>query len=157
ALGFIHRYDLGTARLDGTAAVPVPGRIDGISMGNDSAGPLLATWTPRDDQSEQAPRWFSLIDPETLRSIPTDPVRPVRESIRPERPQPGAFQIGSFDSRRHRFAMRASAGGDLFALWSMNVLPSGIHTVAIRGRAIEMSYQHDDAGSLAPGPDGRTI
>jgi WD40 repeat protein len=157
ALGFLHRYDLASARLEATAAVPVPGRIDIIALGYDSTGPLLATWTPNDETGELCHRWFSLIDPQTLKVIPIDSVQSNPWPIGSVQPQPGVLQVGNFNARRVLFAMRASAGGDLFAVWWPSGQPSGVQTLALRGRSVEMSYQHDSAGSIAPSPDGRTI
>jgi WD40 repeat protein/S1-C subfamily serine protease len=157
SLGFVHRFDLTSRRLDATAAVTVPGRIDRICMGCDSAGPLLATWTPGNKTGELDPRWFSLIDPGTLKVIPIDSVRSDPRPMGPVQPRPGVFQVSNFNARRDVVTMRASAGGDLFALWGLSRGPSGVQTLGLRGRSIELTYQHDDAGTLAPGPDGRTI
>lgn len=157
SLGFIHHFDLTTARLEATAAVPVPGRINGISMGYDSHGPLLTTWTPRENTGELGQRWFSLLDAGTLKVVPLDSAKSSPETFGPVQPRPGVFQVRDFKARSDVVAMRASAGGDLYGLWRLSSSPSGVETLALRGRSLELTYLHEEAGALVPGPDGQTI
>jgi hypothetical protein len=59
---------------------------------------------------------------------------------------------GGIDAR-----IRASADGKTFTAWATQVSPQGIRIFTLIGDELKYVYQHDTAGALVPGPDGRVI
>ncbi len=125
-------------------------------MGSDSDGPLVVVWSPvsKNPLVEQ-PR-FSFVDPKTLAVLKAGPITNGGfQGIGTVSPSGGSVML--HPSIRDLVHIRASAGGNLFAIWHTDSAPSGFQTLAIRGAALRGIYNHDADGHLAPGPDGRTV
>ncbi len=152
------RWDLKTMTLEVKGEKqPIEGRIHNIAMGSDSDGPILAFWStpPRNNSGSLEPARCSFIDPVTFRVLKIEPPRgshPMGGTWTSE----GSFrmytQLGS-----DRIHLRASPGGALFGSWCVSHGPSGVQTIAIEGPSIRLGYQHESAGHVVPGADGRTI
>jgi WD40 repeat protein len=163
-LGFLHRVDLGTLALDGQAPVPVSGRVKAVAMGCDSAGPILAAWSPAYRRDPNTKHEFSLIDLDTLRVLEArsglykagKPVHNWLDAWGGLAPIPGA--IAPFDlNGRESLHLRASPGGDLFGLWDMRSTPSGLATMTLRRDGVRVFHESSTARHVVPGPDGRTV
>jgi WD40 repeat protein len=163
-LDFLHRIDLETLALDGRARIPVSGRVTAVAMGSDSAGPILAAWSPAYRRDPNAHHYFSLID---LGSLKVLDVRSARYSE--GKPSTAAFDawgglapirgvIIPFElNGRKSLHLRASAGGDLFGLWDTNNSPDGLATLALGDNEARVFYEHSTSTHVVPGPDGRTV
>jgi hypothetical protein len=163
-LGFIHRIDLGTLALDGQARIPVNGRVSAVAMGSDSAGPILAAWSPSHHRDPHTKHYFSLISLDTLKVLDIRSVRvgagnpqakwlddwgglaPIRGVIVP-------FELGG----RGSLHLRASSGGDLFGLWDTGNSPDGFATIALRKDEVRVFYEGSTSLHVVPGPDGRAV
>jgi hypothetical protein len=53
--------------------------------------------------------------------------------------------------------IRASAGGELFGLWSTPDSPEGFATISLHGGEARVVHEHESNSHLLPGPDGRTV
>src|SRR5262249_27919991 len=74
-LGFLHRIKLATMTLDGHARIPVSGRGKAVAMGSDSAGPILAAWSPSYRRDPNIEHLFSLFSLDTLKVLEVRSIR----------------------------------------------------------------------------------
>jgi hypothetical protein len=177
-LRFIHRWDLRRGVLDRTAALPVRGEVLAVALGSGSTGPMLVHWAEMAGVGAFNRGNFSFIDPASLKVLVCTRLE---SNGGGELPQAGVVVLPRFraegeqlDHRtlpgmvRTTFSyripyeplatkLRASPRGDVFALWQSGIRPAGFCTLAIRGRTVRHSDQHEDAGHLIPGHDGRTV
>jgi S1-C subfamily serine protease len=154
---FFERWDLETMTRQGQRIKsPIKARLRALAMGSDSEGPFLAAWSPdsRNGIPEQ-PR-YSFIEPKTFKVLKAGRITN------------GGFQgIGSVSaaggsirlhpSIRDLVHLRASAGGDLYAIWHTDSTPSGFQTLAVHKNVLNGIYNHEAFDHLVPGPDGRTV
>jgi WD40 repeat protein len=156
--GLFQRWNLKTMTLEVKAEKqPIQGRIHNIAMGTDSDGPILAFWSaPQKNESvASGPARCSFIDSMTFRVLKIEPPRsgnPLGGTWTSE----GSFRIYC-QSGSDRIHLRASPGGALFGSWCVSHGPSGVQIIAIEGRSVRLGYQHESAGHVVPGADGRTI
>jgi hypothetical protein len=163
-LGFLHRIDLGTGAQDGQARIPVSGRVTAVAMGSDSAGPILAAWSPAYRRDPNIHHYFSLISLDTLKVLdvrsargePGGPDPPPLDGWNGLAPIPGVVVPFELNGRKS-LHLRASAGGDVFGLWDTNNSPDGLATLTLRRGEARVFYEHSTSNHVVPGPDGRTI
>jgi hypothetical protein len=125
-------------------------------MGSDSNGPILAVWSPEGPSNSFEPARFSFLDLGTLRALKTGSMTLGGfQGIGSVSPSAGSFVLHPFFQQSVH--VRASAGGNLFALWQSRSSPSGFQTLTVSKGMLSAIYNHDDLGYLAPGPDGLTI
>ena len=156
--GLFQRWDLKTMTLEVKAEKqPIQGRIHTIAMGSDSGGPILAFWsvTQKNEPTASGPARCSFIDPLTFRVLKIDPPKAI-DPLGGAGTSEGSFRIFC-QSGSNRIHLRASPGGALFGSWCVSHGPSGVQTIAIEGRSVRLGYQHEPAGHVVPGADGRTI
>jgi WD40 repeat protein len=164
SLGFLHRVDLETLALDGQTRIPVSGRVTAIAMGSDSAGPILAAWSPAYRRDPNTHHYFSLIDLGTLKVVdvrsthyndgkPSTAAFDAWGGLAPIRGVIIPFELNG----RKSLHVRASAGGNLFGLWDTDVSPGGLAILDLRSDEARVSFEHTDAVHVVPGPDGRAV
>jgi len=56
-----------------------------------------------------------------------------------------------------KIQLRASADGQTFTSWSVDLSPCGISVLRLREGTVYAQYRHECAGYLVPGPDGRYV
>ncbi len=135
---------------------PLKAQIQSLAMGNDSDGPLLACWTPGPQPQLGAPARYSFLDPRTFAVLKADSIiNGGVQGIGQLSRSGGSLTLHPFLQKRVH--LRASAGGNLFALWQTSSTPSGFQTLRIEGAALRGIYNHDGLNHLAPGPDGRSV
>jgi WD40 repeat protein len=156
--GLFERWNLKALTLEVKAEKqPIQGRIHNILMGSDSDGPILAFWGVHQNKepNQSGPARCSFIDPMTFRVLKIEPPgagNPLAGAWTSE----GSFRIYC-QSSSDRIHLRASPGGALFGSWCVSHGPSGVQTIAIDDRSIRLGYEHETAGHVVPGADGRTI
>jgi hypothetical protein len=163
-LGFLHRIDLASMIQDGHAPIPVDGRVQAVAMGSDANGPILAAWSPAHPRTPNDKHFFSLLSLDTLKVLDVPSIQLGKNRIDNPRldgwhrlpPIPGVLVPFDLNSRES-LHLRASAGGDLFGLWSSKNSPGGFATIALRGDDAEEFYAHDTSLHVAPGADDRTV
>jgi hypothetical protein len=148
------RYSLKTMDLEIKGQKqPLQARILQLAMGCDSDGPILACWGGSESGAE--PTRCSLIDAANFKVLKIEPSSSVRS------PAGRTMTEGAFELERpteiQRFQLRASPDGGLFTCWWTTMMPSGIETIALNGRAVQLSYLHESAGHLVPAPDAKIL
>ncbi len=155
--GLIQRRDL--EALDQPArsfTSPIKARLVSLTMGHDSDGPLLAAWAPPHHPAYTDWIRFSLVDPSTMKVHRAGPLLFGNTNrMGGVSPSGGSFLVGSFPP--DHLHVRASASGDLFALWSSRLSLSGFQSLALRRSQLTSTNELLDLRYLAPGPDGGTI
>jgi WD40 repeat protein/S1-C subfamily serine protease len=153
----LERYDLDTmSRQAGNLRSPIQGRLRSIVMGSDSDGPLVIVWSGNNKNPFVEPPRYSFVDPRTLTVLKAGPITNGGfQGIGSVSPSGGSVTL--HPSIRDLVHIRASAGGNLYAIWHTDSTPSGFQTLTVRGATLRGIYNHDAAGHLAPGPDGRTV
>jgi hypothetical protein len=124
---------------------------------------MLAAWSAdtRLSRSSFSDVRCSFIDPETNKVLKVEQLEiegiGARVVISPSH---GSFELGvtfvSGSNDEKRIHSRASASGDVFALWRTDASPTGVRILSLRGRTAHLAYRHDSFGYLAPSPDGLT-
>ena len=130
----IQRWNLTTFQREAEAPLPVRDKVTAVVMGSASAGPLLVSSAQGASRSE-----LFFMDVATLQKLPI------------ERTGAGHIHIQENDG------VRASADGRVFGIWRNQVIPQGIQTLVLEGREAKGYYEHNTAGHLLPGPDGKEI
>ncbi|MGO9601597.1 MAG: WD40 repeat domain-containing protein [Isosphaeraceae bacterium] len=153
----IERWDLATMARRGTRLPsPIRARLTGLAMGSDSDGPILAVWSPDAANNLSQPARFSFLELGTLKALKARSITlGGMQGIGNLSALGGSFELHPF--LVERLYVRASACGDLFAIWQTRGSPSGVQTLAARRGTIRAVYNHDELGYLAPGPDGLTM
>jgi hypothetical protein len=131
------RYNLATGERELALPLPVDGTVKSMAMGSSSQGPLLVHWTTGTDSFSRAP--FDFIDPYSLKKMDFK-----------------GSGVG-YVSHRDMYQIRASADGTVFARWQLHVSPQGIGTLVVNGDKVEHHREHNTAGYLLPGPDGKYL
>jgi hypothetical protein len=130
----LQRWDLATLKREATVALPVRDTVSAVVMGSNSNGPMLVASAQGVSRSE-----LFFMDPQTLQRLPI------------EKTGDGHIHIQEGDG------VRASADGRVFAIWRNHSSPPGIQTLLLEGREAKGYYEHNTAGHLLPGPDGKVI
>lgn len=129
----VQRWDLATRRRELTAPLPGGGRVTMAAMGSASRGPLLL------GGGEGFSR-VTLLDIQTCKPLAVQRLGNGHVGA-----EPGTF-------------VRASADGRVFGMWRAHVFsPSGIQTLVLTGKQLRGYYEHDSAGHVVPGPDGKFV
>jgi WD40 repeat protein len=164
SLGFLHRIDLETLAVDAHASIPVAGRVRAIAMGSDSAGPILAAWSPAHRRDPNTNHNFSLISLDTLKVLDVSSINKSQDKLKTvvtdgwQGHAPIRGVLVPFDlNGRKSLHLRASPGGTLFGLWDTNNSPEGFATFELKDNEVRVNYEHDGTVHVVPGPDGRTI
>jgi hypothetical protein len=126
----IQRWSLTTLEREVSVQLPTRGRVTVAAMGSASHGPLLL--------ASSGPVTF--LDPATL--------KPVEVQV------PENRVVGGLGDRA---CIRVSADGKVFGLWSADGSPQGLQTWVLVGNRLQVHYEHDSAGHVTPGPDGRVV
>jgi hypothetical protein len=134
----LQRWDLATGKREASVASPVKGKIRALAMGSAAQIPLLLL------EESGVPGQLTagvFLDARTFRTMN---LTAKAGTAAPD------FSLDPF--------VRASADGNVFTLWRPNVSPQGIMSVTILRRSeVEVKYEHDTAGHVIPGPDGRYL
>lgn len=138
AKNLISRYNLGTFEREVTAPMPLNGVIKSVALGSNCLGPMLVHVSQGTDALSSTAYHF--LAPNTLALINT----PIKSS-------------GHYSSYRDMVHVRPSADGTVFGMWATSHSPSGLQTMVLEGKEAKTYYEHDSAGSVIPGPDGRVI
>jgi hypothetical protein len=153
----MERWNLETLTRQGTSQPsPIRARLLGLAMGCDSNGPALALWAADPKGSIAEAARISFLDPGALKvlkvgSLATGGLQgPGVVST-----SGGSVQLNG--SYRQNIHLRASAGGDVFALWHTGGSPIGVQILSVSKAALRLVYNHETLGYLAPGPDGQTV
>jgi hypothetical protein len=154
--GIFQRFSLETMTREGSSfPSPIKGELLGLAMGNDSDGTLLAIWSPNSTGNVTQMTRFSFVDPNTFKVLTARPDTTGRFGVGSVSPSGGSFLLHQISQRRVH--VRAAAGGDLFAMWRAESMPSGFQTLAVQKSTLKGVYNHDGFDHLAPGPDGRSV
>jgi hypothetical protein len=140
-------------RIGSSLPSPIKGRLKRLAMGSDSDGPLLSVWSSESTSGSTDQARFSFIDPGSLKVLRAGSIRNGgMQGIGSVSPSRGTITLHPF--LQNGVHVRASAGGDLYAIWPPQ---TGFQTLAVRGNALTGFYNHVALDSLVPGPDGDTI
>ena len=150
----VQRWRLETLEKELTKPLPFDGVVKAIAMGSNSAGPILVHWAVGYGALDRSP--VSFFDVTTLSLV---------KGLKAENEAGRSGEAGSDDrvvamhysSFRDLAHWRASADGRVFGAWCTSHSPSGLFVLALEGKTVRMSYEHDSEGHVVPGPDGRTI
>jgi WD40 repeat protein len=143
-------------------ASPIKGELKALAMGSDSDGPLMVGWSLLYENNPLEPARFSFLDPTNFEVLKAESMTcegpPLKSNIARLELSPSGAVLTTRDHPKDRFQVRASAAGQLFAIWSERTVPGGFQTVAIRGAALKVVHEpsHND-GYLCPAPDGRLV
>jgi uncharacterized protein (TIGR03067 family) len=130
----IQRWSLTTFERELSVALDVRDAVSVIAMGSASRGPILVA-----DAMGVSRSHFDFFDLATL--MPMNVKKDINSHI----------HIQEHDG------VRASADGTVFTFWRTQVSPQGIQTLLLIGKEVKGNYDHDSAGYLVPGPDGKVI
>jgi V8-like Glu-specific endopeptidase len=125
----IQRWSLATLERERSQPLPVREQAVTMAMGSASQGPLLVGTASG----------IHFLDLQSLR--PSDVHMPDH--------RPGG--VGE------RTRIRASADGKVFGLWRADSVPQGMEVYTLIGHHLQTHYEHQSAGHVAPGPDGKVI
>jgi S1-C subfamily serine protease len=152
----IQAYKIGSFERTDSKSIPGDGLIRSIAMGASSQGPLLFAKTYANaGVVASSTGTIGFIDPDTLRPIPDYRVEGRNQVMRQDLPKGEmAFQELNMDWNA---VLRAAAGGTTFGAWRTAVSPTGVISVVVQGKAVRYAYQHNSAGHVVPGPDGRIL
>jgi hypothetical protein len=152
----------------GSSPFMTGGQVKSITLGCDSAGPLLVHWGPRNDTSGLGSRLVSLVDLDSLRfarfkeagvyqELGFHPgfAEPGEARMAPAATRarfiPGPLELGGEEGQRLPF--RASPGGRLFVTWSVE----HVNRTAFSIEKTALEYHQPEARGGHPGPDDATI
>lgn len=135
----LQRWSLTTFEKEVTAQLPFQGRVHTVSMGSASKGPLVLGG-PELRGTSGLPLRF--IDVQTLKEISVDAGQ-------------GGSGVGAHP--QYPASVRVSPDGRLIGMWNVGLSPSGLQVVSLEGNRAKVYHQHDSAGHIIPGPDGKTI
>jgi hypothetical protein len=150
----LQRWQLGTFEKELTKPLPFEGVIKAVALGSNSTGPMLVHWAVGSGALDRAP--ISFLDISTLSAI-TDLKAGNGAG------QPGGTGTNSevfvahYSSYRDLTHWRASADGRVFGAWCTSHTPSGLFLLTLQGKTVRMSYEHESAGYVIPGPDCRMV
>jgi hypothetical protein len=131
----IQRWCLKTLQREVNIPLPINATVHGIALGSASRGPVL----PSAGEPFELPS-LAFLDMQTMKPIHVPLIG-----------DPGR-NIGGEIAR-----VRVSADGCVFAFWQTTFSPQGIRIVVLTGGQARNYYEHDSAGHLAPGPNGKYI
>jgi hypothetical protein len=114
---------------------PFASRIAMLLMGAGSSALALAYTGSASETPQREVSGMSLLDTRTL--------------------QPVKSPAASMKSGGYRVCARAASTLEMFTEWHTSVSPSGVTLYVRRGSKYESAYQHDSAGALLVGDDGR--
>ncbi len=136
--------------------LPMTGRLKGLAMGSDSDGPALALWSVEGGNPVVGGSRYSFIDIDSLTALKAGQVvTPGPSGSTGTSTTGGSFTLSHMSTDQMR--IRASSGGDLYAMWQSNLSPNGVQILQVQGDTLNLVYNHDSLGYLAPGPDGSTV
>jgi hypothetical protein len=143
------RWDLETLKRKSEMPLPFPGRLQGLAMGCDSGGPMLAVWDPPGKESvvglERLP--LSLIDPTTARVLVVRYFNDRSNTQGDELPAPSAlFTVLRMGGQVYRH-LGASNDSSLFTV--------GNRIIAIEGGGVEAGQPQ--TGRIRPSADGERV
>jgi hypothetical protein len=152
----IQAYKIGTFERMDSKSIPGDGLIRLIAMGANSQGPLLFAKTHASGNNvPSSTGTIGFIDPDTLRPI-LDYRAESRNQVMPQNLPKGELAFHELNMDWIPM-IRAAAGGTTFGAWRTTVGPTGVISVVLQGNAVRFSYQHNSAGHVVPGPDGRIL
>jgi hypothetical protein len=158
-LRFLQRWDLGSLRMERSEAIPIRGSLRSITMGADSAGPVMAYWVRPEGKGAFDPAWLTLIDLDTLKGLRVAlPDQSAARGMSPTIPD-GCLPMvySSLAGAGERAHVRTSAGGGLFCLWRSSGFPSGFMSVRLDGEEVSFLQAHEQLGYITASPDGHVI
>jgi hypothetical protein len=160
-LGVIHRWDLRRMTLERTASLPIRGEVKAVTIGADSAGPMLVRWVERSSRAGFSRTYFSFIDPHSLKVLSNSRLRVSNWELKSENlwdmPEPGVARLPRYLDENGDLKLRASSRGDVFAIWRTDQTPGGFVTWTLRGGDSQVIDRHTDFRHLIPSQDGRSI
>ena len=128
----VQRYRLDNLHLERTAPLAVEGRITAAAIGASSSGPLLV--------------------------FTSDAVRGTPVFLDVDSLKPGKYEFDKgMPFTHYKVDLRASADGRVFTAWNLEVGPSGVRVLTIRGNRVYNAYEHQSAGYLCPDEYGERI
>jgi hypothetical protein len=158
-LRFLQRWDLGSLRMELSEAIPIRGALRSITLGADSAGPMMAYWVRPEGKGAFDPAWLTLIDLDTLKGLLVAlPDQSAARGMSPTTPDGCLPMVYSFMAGAgDRAHVRTSAGGGLFCLWRSTGFPSGFMSVRLDGGKVSFQQAHEQLGYITASPDGHVI
>ncbi|MBV9123446.1 MAG: hypothetical protein JO112_08825, partial [Planctomycetes bacterium] len=134
----VQRWSLTSWECEATAALPMTAKVHTASMGSATEGALILGGP----ELGHGPLPLCFLDIQTLKEVAVEA-------------QAGAGQAGIIQD--YPGAVRVSANGQTIGTWNAGLHPSGLETITVQGNRVQVTYVHEEAGHVIPGPDGRTV